>query len=124
MVEPFDYVEARADAEELIAEFGQTGAIRRAENSGPAYDPVQTTTDHPCRLVEVPTQLQGYGAQAVPGSLIQATDCLVYVSTEGLAIEPALSDMVLIGGLEHSIVTLKPLSPAGLVVAYELVVRR
>lgn len=68
------YEEMRGVAEEMIAEFGQTGAIRRTTTSGPAYDPETITTDHACKLV-----MLEYADANVDGTLIRGTDKQVYV---------------------------------------------
>lgn len=113
----FDYTEMQAVAEELIAEFGMAGTIRRSVSSGPAYDPVITDVDYPCQLVVLEIDLS-----KVDGTLIQKGDRMVYVSTAGLSIQIVESDKVVIGGKEHAIKQCKPLSPAGLTVYYELII--
>lgn len=113
------YEEMRDVAEEMIAEFGTTGAIRRTVQSGPSYDPVLTDTDYPCTLVTLE-----YDDAKVDGTLIRKTDKLIYVSTAGLTITLAESDKVIAAGEAYAIESLKPLSPAGLVVFYEIQGRR
>jgi len=115
----FNYAEVRAVAEELIGEFGTTGAIRRSVKTGPDYDPEVTETDYPCTLVTLE-----YDDAKVDGTLIRKTDKLIYVSTAGLSITLAESDKVVAGGEVYAIENLKPLSPAGLVVYYEVQGRR
>lgn len=115
----FNYAEMRAVAEELIAEFGQAGAIRRTATSGPAYDPETVTTDHACQLA-----VMEYTDDKIDGTLIMRGDKLVYLSTAGLSIEPSTADKVMIGGEEHAIINVKPLSPAGLIVFWEIQARR
>lgn len=115
----FDYARARATAERLIAKFGTTGAIRRTVTSGPDYDPDITETYYPCTLVTME-----YDDAKVDGTLIRKTDKLIYVSTAGLSITLAESDKVVAGGEVYAIENLKPLSPAGLVVYYEIQGRR
>lgn len=115
----FDYARIRATAARLIAKFGQAGAIRRATTSGPAYDPETVTTDHACQLA-----VMQYTDDKIDGTLIMRGDKLTYLSTAGLSIEPSTADKLMIGGEEHAIVNVKPLSPAGLVVFYEIQARR
>ncbi|WP_313666216.1 hypothetical protein [Shinella sp.] len=115
----FDYPRIRATAARLIAKFGQTGAIRRTTISGPAYDPETVITDHACQLA-----VMQYTDDKIDGTLIMRGDKLVYLSTAGLSIEPSTADKVVIGGEEHAIVNVKPLSPAGLVVFWEVQARR
>lgn len=115
----FDYAHIRATAARLIAKFGQAGAIRRTTTSGSSYDPETVTTDHACQLA-----VMQYTDDKIDGTLIMRGDKLVYLSTAGLSIEPSTADKVVIGGEEHAIVNVKPLSPAGLVVFYEIQARR
>ncbi len=115
----FDYARSRATAERLIAKFGTTGAIRRAVTSGPAYDPEITETDYPCTLVTLE-----YDDAKVDGTMIRKTDKLIYVSTAGLGITLAESDKVVAAGEAYAIENLKPLSPAGIVVFWEVQGRR
>jgi hypothetical protein len=113
----FDYAEMVAVAEELIAEFGMPGAIRRQTNSGPAYDPSIIETDYPCMLAVLE-----YEDSKVDGTLIRRTDKMIYLSTAGLSITPVESDKVL-ADRAFSIISLKPLSPAGVVVFWEIQAR-
>jgi hypothetical protein len=113
-----DYAEIRAEAEIAIAEAGQTAQIRRSSRSGTAYDPIITTTDHDCLVVEV-----GYTIQQIDGTRIMAGDKRLFVSTAGLSITPTESDALVIGGVAHEIVRVAPLSPAGTVVFWEIQAR-
>ncbi|MGY5775598.1 hypothetical protein [Rhizobium sp. LEGMi135b] len=115
----FDYERTRATAARLIAKFGQKGTLRRITNTGPDYDPAQTGEDFDCSLVDL-DQSQAH----VADTLIQRGDRMVYLSTEALSITPTLADRLLIGGTEHSIVDIQPLSPGGAVVFWQLQVRR
>ena len=112
----FDYAEVRDVAEELIAEFGQAGSIKRTTASGPAYDPVMTTASHACSLVVLDIALD-----KIDGTLIEATDRMAYVSTAGLAINITTADRIEVGGVEHAIKVVRPLNPAGTVVYWEVV---
>ncbi|MGV1756097.1 hypothetical protein ACQZ6F_08715 [Rhizobium sp. A22-96] len=118
-MDAFDYGKARATAERLIAKFGQKASLRRIVNSGPDYDPLQTSEDFACSLVDL-----DHSEAHVGDTLIQRGDRMVYLSTEGLPITPTLADKLLIGGAEHAIVDLQPLSPGGTVVFWQLQVRR
>ncbi|UXS24198.1 hypothetical protein [Agrobacterium tumefaciens] len=113
------YEEMREVAEEMIAEFGTAGAIRRIATSGPDYDPEITETDYLCTLVTLE-----YDDAKIDGTLIRKTDKLIYVSTAGLGITLAESDRVIADGKAYAIENLKPLSPAGIVVYYEVQGRR
>lgn len=119
MVDTFDYADARADAEELIAEFGQASVIRRQTNSGPVYDPAIIETDYACTLVDLDID-----ESKIDGTIIARGDRMAYVSTAGLSITPDLADKIIIGSEVHAIRNVKPLSPAGTVVLWELIIRK
>ncbi|MBP2508105.1 hypothetical protein J2855_001740 [Agrobacterium tumefaciens] len=113
------YEEMREVAEEMIAEFGMPGAIRRAVISGPDYDPEITETDYACSLVTLE-----YEDRDIDGTLVLSTDKKIYVSTQGLSITLEKSDRVIADGKAYAIERLKPLSPAGIVVFWEVQGRR
>lgn len=112
----FNYAKPQATADRLIKRFGQVGAIKRTTASGPAYDPVMTTTSHACSLVVLDIALD-----KIDGSMMEATDRMAYVSTAGLSIDITTADRIAVGGVEHAIKVVRPLSPAGTVVCWEVV---
>lgn len=114
----FDYSRARATAEKLIAKFGTDGSIRREMNSGASYDPIVSVTDYPCKLVVLE-----YDDSKVDGTLVKRTDKLIYLSTAGLTITPTEADKI-IAGQTFTIASIKPLSPAGVTVLFEIQARR
>lgn len=114
----FDYDRAEATAQRLITKFGQSGTIRRVTNGGTPYDPTQVETDFACTLVVI-----DYENSMIDGTRIQAGDKRVFVSTEGLTIEPTTADKVLVSSTEHSIINVMPLNPGGTVVFHELQTR-
>lgn len=114
-----NYAEDAADAAELIEEFGQPGFLRRYAASGSKFDPTMTPNDMPVFLVAL-----DYKRSEIDGTRILATDRKVYLSTDGLTVEPELSDRMVIGGSECEIVSISPLAPAGVVVFYEIQARR
>lgn len=116
----FDYARSRATAERLLARFGQAGALREpGEPTGPAYNPTPgEPTYHPCTCVVLE-----YDLREVDGSSVLATDRKVLISTEGLAVEPSTERSLLLGGTEHAIISVRPLSPAGTVLLWEAQIR-
>lgn len=115
-----DYAEDRSDADELIDEFGQDGLLRRRVTTGPVYDPAEAApVDHPAVFVVL-----DYEDREVDGARILATDKRVLIAAGGLAVEPKTSDRLIIGGTSHAIIQVKPFSPAGIIVVYELQARR
>jgi hypothetical protein len=107
----FDYARAKATASRLIARYGMAAAIRRVISGSPVT--------HSCKLV-----VMNYDDRKIDGTLIKATDKLLYVSTEGLNIKLNQSDKIIIDGLEYAVVTCKPLSPAGMILYWEVQARR
>lgn len=119
MTVAFNYARTCATAERLIDRFGQTGALRRMVSNDDPFNPVLTPVDYACTFVVL-----DYAKKDIDGTLILQTDQMVYLSTQGLTIEPNVTDKVVVGGVVFTIINVKPLSPAGVVVFYEMQVRK
>lgn len=119
----YDYSRAVATANRLLTRFGQLGAIRRTgAPSGPAYDPTPgAVVDHPARFA-----VMDYEASEIDGTRVLATDKKALLAVGSLTITPTLDDkLVEADGTVYKIIPpLKPLSPAGTVVMYEIQARR
>lgn len=115
----FDYARTRATAERLIKRFGQVVTLTQTANSGTAYNPSQTETDHSCYGAVL-----AYAENEIDGTLIKNTDKQVYLSTEGLSVTPAVADKITVDGISHEIINLMPLSPAGTVVFWKVQIRK
>lgn len=115
----FDYANAQATAERLIAKFGQSATLKQTANSGTAYNPTRTTTSHTCTVVVV-----DYKNFEIDGTIIKQGDKRVLVSTGGLAVAPAVHDVLAIGGVDHAVLAVMPLDPGGTTVYWELQARR
>jgi hypothetical protein len=122
-VTAYDYARAKATADRLIEKFGQLGAIRRTgAGTGPEYDPTPgATTDYPARFA-----MLDYEASEIDGTRVLATDKKAILAVGSLTITVALDDkLVEADGTVYKIIPpLKPLSPAGTVVMYEIQCRR
>lgn len=113
----FDYLAARKDAEELLAEFGQTATLRKAGTpSGPEYDPTPGAPDDH-EVIVVDLYLSSLDRL---GTMVKQTTRTLYVSTQGLGVAPEKSDQFIIGGKISEIEEVRPLSPAGTVVLWEV----
>jgi hypothetical protein len=115
------YADMVETAQELIAEFGAAGSIRRqAPGSGPSYDPGEpTTTDYPATLV-----LTDYKNREIDGQRILSTDRKALVAP-GVGVEPTTSDLLVTAdGVILTIVNVEVLRPATTTVLYTLQVRR
>lgn len=120
MVERHNYAEDVADAAELIEEFGQAGFLRRIVSTGPANNPTQTKTDYDAVFAVL-----DYENRQIDGTRILATDNLVYLSAKDLPIKVTVTDkLVDAEGLVYNIVRPKRLSPAGVIVFWEIQARR
>lgn len=119
----FNYARAKATADRLIERYGQLGAIRRTgAPTGPEYDPTPgVDVDHPARFA-----MLDYEATEIDGTRVLATDKKALLAVGSLTITPALDDkLVEADGTVYKIIPpLKPLSPAGTVVMYEIQCRR
>lgn len=119
----YDYARPKATADRLIERYGQLGAIRRTGTpTGPDYDPTPgADVDHPARFA-----MLDYETAEIDGTRVLATDKKALLAVGSLAITPALDDkLVEADGTVYKIIPpLKPLSPAGTVVMYEIQCRR
>lgn len=118
MVDAFDYIESRADADELIEEFGTVVSIRRTTNSGPAWEPTQATADYAtfgARIAFTWKQLQGGNVLATDQRWLLAAGPLV-----ALGVEPAAADQLVVSGVVvGTIAPLDPLKPADVAVLFD-----
>jgi hypothetical protein len=119
-VTAFDYSRPLATADRLIKRYGQTGVLRRIVSTGPANNPTQTKTDYDAVFAVL-----DYENRQIDGTRILATDNLVYLSAKDLPIKVAVTDkLVDAEGLVYNIIRPKRLSPAGVIVYYEIQARR
>jgi hypothetical protein len=118
----FDYAGIRATAGAQIVDKGMAMTLSRA--AAGTYDVLTssaavTTTNYPCTgaVFDFPTR-------EINGTQILQGDKKVLLSAQGLAVVPQMSDALIIDGLQHAIVNVKALAPAGTVVLYTLQVRK
>lgn len=118
MTDTFDYIESRADADELIAEFGQAVQLRHDVESGPDYAPVFTPTYTDTYAAKVDftlKQIQSGWVQEGAERWIVAAGPLAASGVTTMA----PPDRLKVGGVERSILVVKPLEPAGTVVLFD-----
>lgn len=122
MSDAFDYVESRADADTLIAEFGQDVSLRHSVNSGTPWAPTQTPTDYPTKAA-----ILDYSARQINGETVLATDRRALVAAgplDALGVTSiAVPDRLVVAGVALSIVRVVTLAPAGTVVLYDCQLR-
>lgn len=118
----FDYVEARADADELITEFGQAVSLRRVVASGTAWAPTHTPTDY-----ATVAAILDYSAKQIDGENVLRTDRRALVAAGPLTALGVTSiappDSLVVGGVPIPVVRAMPLAPAGVVVMYDCQLR-
>jgi hypothetical protein len=126
----FDYSGLTKTAQTLIDRFGQDGALRRQVSDNDPFNPTLVSTDYPCTFAVL-----DYAKKDVDGTLIRQTDQQIYLSTAGLSVTPETTDQLVVGGTWSgsppasngtplTVINVKPLSPSGAVVYYELQVRK
>jgi hypothetical protein len=119
----YDYSEDRTAADEAIAEYGQSGYLRRTA-AGSGADPWNpgsgTVTDYPIRFV-----LVDYSERDRDGTLIQQNDQQALISVGSLPTEATDADQLVDSQSKvFEIVAIRPLEPGGTVVLYTAQVRR
>jgi hypothetical protein len=116
----FDYLASRDDADDLIAEFGQAAILRRpTAATGPIHNPTPgVPVDHAVTLVALK-----YRSRDVDGTRILSSDRQVLVAAGPLAVEPEMTDKLIIQGRSYSIQDIQPMSPGGVVVYWEIQAR-
>jgi hypothetical protein len=120
--DPFDYIESRADADELIDDFGQLGSIRRTTNSGTVWEPTPTTADYDTFVVQ-----QDFTQKQIATWEVLATDTRWFIAAGplvALSIEPIVGDsLVVAGSVVGTILQRDVINPGGVPVYYDCQLR-
>lgn len=112
--EKFNYIAKRKLATQLLRKFGQNVVLRHTKQTDLGDGSVSDViTELNCCAVFVDFTLQ-----ELSNTNIQTGDKKAY--TEHLAIRPAIGDLLVQDSTEWRIKAVKPLSPAGIDVLYEL----
>lgn len=116
----FDYAASKADADELIAEFGMTASLQRAATAGPKYNPtIGSPTPYSVTVVVIE-----FRQSEVDGTRVLQGDKKVFIAKGSLSIDPLPGDKLVISGATYVIVRVEPLAPAGTVVMWTVQVRK
>ena len=110
-------------ASRLIKKHGQAATLLRpGEGTDDGYGNVIPGPDasYPVTLLSATYAIE---LQLIAGGFLDVGDQRVLVSVEGLTIEPATTDKLLIDGTEFEVRRVAPLSPAGGVIFWEMQVR-
>ncbi len=119
MATPFDYIESRDDADELIQDFGQAVAVRRTTNSGTQWAPTQATADHSTYAARVE-----FTFRQLQGGNVQASDQRWLVAAGPLgSVVPSPTDKLVVNSVPVEIIRADAISPAGVAVMYDCQVR-
>jgi len=117
------YSQLRATAAALLGDKGQVMTLTKSVRS--SYDPATgNAAQTSAPTYPVTGAVFDVAARDIDGTLIKAGDRRVILSALGLTVEPTSVDTLTIGAVVHSIVQALPINPAGVVVAWKLVIRR
>ena len=106
---------------DMLTEFGSRAEIRRKTilNTAGPWEPVETMTQtYPCTAV-----VGNYNESLLDGSAIKQGDKKIIVAASGLAIEPAVTDVIVCNSVAYNIVAVSVVSPAGTPIIYVLQAR-
>ncbi|QQP96545.1 hypothetical protein [Lysobacter enzymogenes] len=114
----FNYVTTAATAARLLKRFGAPATIKRTTVG--AYDPETGTA--PVTVTSLPTTAAvfAFDQKYIDGTLILQGDQRAYMAP---AQQPKQGDALAWQGGDYTIVAVKPLAPAGLVVLHEAQIR-
>lgn len=118
----YDYSEDLADAEEMIAEFGQAGFVRRKGlPTGPPHNPRPgPPINTPVTFVE-----DDFSAHEIDGTRILAKDLKILMAVGVQTQDPdSTAELVYANGDVLKIVNAKRLSPGGTTLLFEVQARR
>lgn len=118
----FDYTGIRDTVvQPLTSDFGKTGTLKvPGAPTGPAYNPTPgDDVDHAVTLVQ--TKLR---QSDIDGTVVQATDSVFLVSPEGLSIEPAMKQRLVVDGAEYQVVKVEPLKPGSVTMMWRVFARK
>jgi hypothetical protein len=118
MADPFDYLETRADADDLITDAGRSVMLRRMTKGGAAWEPTLTPTDYATFAVRVEftlRQLQRNNVQATDQRWLVAAGPLAALGITSIA----PTDSLVIDGADVEVVRADALNPAGTPVMFD-----
>lgn len=114
MADPFDYLESRDDADELIRDFGAAVQLKRDVLTGPSYDPIMTPVTFDTFAVKVDftwKQMQGGTVQEGDQRWLVAAGPLDAQGVRVIAAPDKIGDITVVTG--------NTLQPAGTVVLFD-----
>lgn len=116
------YAETRAEADEILREFGRALTLTRRVSG--AYDTATGTATVTATEYSGRGAVFDYPARLIDGTHVLRGDKRIVMSAQGLSVVPAPGDAITLGDVDHRVIDVKALEPAGTVVLYTLQVRR
>lgn len=114
----FNYAATAATATRLLQRFGAPATIKR-QTTG-AYDPATGTASVTTAELATTAAIFAYDQKYVDGTLVLQGDQRAYLAPGQ---EPKQGDKLAWQGTDFTVVAVKPVSPAGVVVLYEAQIR-
>lgn len=123
MVDTFDYLSSRDDADSLIKEFGQSVSVRKTVAAGgDDWAPTQATNDYATFAAII-----AYTDYQLKSEDILRSDKRALVAAGPLELSGIISiepdDKLIVGGAIFQIINAQPINPAGTVVLFDLQLR-
>jgi hypothetical protein len=117
-----DYVALRGTATRLLKQFGRKAVLTRKAQG--TYNPATSSANQGAPVeYSVTVVTLEYSSREIDGTNIVAGDVRAYVEA-GADVEPAIGDNMTIDGQAWRVVQPKPLNPGGVVLLYDLQLRR
>jgi hypothetical protein len=118
----FDYAALRDEtAEPLIREFGKPGTLWiPGVPTGPGYNP-QPDDPQSQPVTVVQTEFKKEDNR---GTVVQETDVMFLVSTEGVTADPKMADRLQVGSITFEVVRIDPLAPGPETMLWKLHARK
>lgn len=114
----FNYANTAATALRLLTRFGASATIKRY--AGTAYDPATGTTTPTYTDVATTAAVFDYDQKYIDGTLILVGDKRAYLAPAHV---PKQGDKLAWQSVDYTVVAVKAVAPAGVVVLYEAQIR-
>lgn len=101
-----DWNAVAAEVAEALLEVGGAATVRRSVRTGPADNRNVVITNYAVTLVQMSIDFT-----KMTGTLIQMGDKAGMINAAGLAIVPTTADKLVVGGVEHALVSVQPIQP-------------
>jgi hypothetical protein len=118
-----DYKELGDTAYELLEELGQD-VILNYKNTGTYNPSTNTQVSIPPSSLTIKGAVLNYKAYQIDGQIIKKNDLRLILESKHIAIEPSLRDTISISSESFSIMNIVKLNPAGVIVYYDIQLRK